>query len=295
MKPAKITAYFISLLLASGLLNIINAAEPEVIIHKLTDNIYRLECINGNSVNSTALIGPDGVLLIDTGRKKTAEQLSKAIDSISDGSIEYIINTHLHGDHTGGNETLGKEATIIAHEFTSNKLLKEYESDSTLPPGLPNKTVADSMQLKFNGEDIRIIHISDGHTGGDLIVHFVNSKIVCTGDQLFSDKFPFIDLRNGGSIDIYLANIDKIAGMFPRDITFVAGHGREYKTAELENYRQKLTLSIEIVRNEFKAGKSLDQVFETGVLANWKSWGENNFVSDSAWIMIIQQDMASEE
>ncbi len=295
MKSSKITAYLISLLMIFGLFNIIAAADPEVIIHKLTDKIYRLECINGNSVNVTALVGPDGVLLVDTGRKKTVEQLSKAIDSISDGSIKYIINTHLHGDHTGGNEILAKNATVIAHENTSKRLLKAHESDSTLPPGLPDKTVKDSMQLTFNGEDIRIIHISGGHTDGDLIVHFVNSIIVCTGDQLFSDKFPYIDLRNGGSIDVYLANIDKIAGMFPRDVTFIAGHGREYKTAELENYRQKLTRSIEIVRDEFKAGKSLDRVFEANVLANWRSWGQNNFVSDSAWIMIIQQDMTAEE
>ena len=146
------------------------------------------------------------------------------------------------------------------------------------------------MTLMLNSDTIRVLHLPNGHTDGDLIVHFVNSGVLCLGDLLFADALPHIFKRNGGSVDGFIANLEWVLEMFSDDIVIVPGHGRVYTMAELSRYRDMVAGVTERIRKEIKSGKETEEIFAADVLAQWRSWVSQEFVNDSAFVLIVQMN-----
>ena len=269
--------------------------DVKVEVVKLTDNIYKLVSTTNLEVNLLAFTGPDGVLLVDDGQGGASEKIMEAIRKFSKGEIKYVINTHFHLDHTGGNQFFGKTATIIGHKNVRHRMTGGISILLETPDeALPTLIVDSEITLHYNGEEIRVIHLSGGHTDGDLIVHFTKSNIVAMGDLLFSDRFPFVDTNNSGNLHIYAKNIKKAYSMFTEDTKFIAGHGREYSVADMKNYYKLMTETAELVKKGLDNGRTADEMKKSKILEKWSEWG-TGFITQDTWIDAIVTSYSTKE
>jgi len=253
----------------------------------LSANMFRIASASIVSVNLLAFTGRDGILLVDTGEEYPNWQLESILKKHKPAGVKYIINTHLHDDHTGGNDALGKKAAVM--NFAN---LAQWARKGVLSPGKgelkgrTGKSFAGYYRLAFNGEDIFIIPAAGAHSEADVIVYFKGSGVVHLGDLLISDSFPLLF----GDVNRYQEILEKVIDIFPPQVKFVAGHGRDYTMAELKNYYKMITDTRRIVEKEFKAGKSIQAVMDANVLKKWESYG-NAFpvVRTIDWIAAIHQ------
>jgi glyoxylase-like metal-dependent hydrolase (beta-lactamase superfamily II) len=251
------------------------AAGIDTQVSQIRKNIHLFNCSNGRRwVNVAAFTGRDGILLVDAGHRVTSQALLDEIRKVGSGEIMYVIN----------------DAVAMAHENTVERLKGSNGKKGGAAPGFPNKTVKDSMTFSFNGDTVRLIHLPHGHTDGDLIVHFVKAGVVCMGDLLFADALPFIFKHNGGSVDGFIANLGRVHDMFTDDITIIPGHGRVYTRSDLLKYREMLSGVTERIRGEIRSGKTSEEIFAADVLAPWKDWVSQEYVCDTAFIMVVQGD-----
>ena len=260
---------------------------------EIADNIYRLFVDPG--VATVLFTGPDGALLIDAAYQQTTPQLLLSIDSLTQQSVKYLINTHHHADHTGGNAAFGAEATIIAHkfvrDFVSNNQTQGSRQIAALPwEAWPEVTFTDKLYLDFNGQTIEILHLPGGHTGGDAIVFFPESKVLVLGDLLFADNFPFVDVANGGNPRRFLDHLHWVAGNFPEGASIIGGHGPVYSMAQFRWYVSQLEKTIETVLQAKKNGMSLEEAKSNRILKEWESWGRF-FITEDRWIETIYQSL----
>lgn len=281
MKNLLITLLLLPILSAAG-----QNTETTIETTELAPGIHRL--FVNNAVAVVVFHGEDGVLVIDAAYERSAEKLMEEIRSISDAPIQYLINTHLHGDHTGGNKLIGKEADIIAHESVKEYLSTEQKrGETTLPPfpeyAQPNILVDGNMDLEFNGEKIQITHLEGGHTAGDLIVFFPVANVLVMGDLLFANYFPYVDVSNGGDPFRFLENVDRIIEHFPADATIVGGHGPVYTLDELRQWRENLSATITVMRKAKNDGMNLEEMKEKSILKEWESMG-SFFITEDRWI-----------
>ncbi len=285
------------LILNSG--NLFSQTENEKIsvkMSKVTENIYKFS-YSYYSLNTVAVTGPDGILLVDSGIEETEGLLKTKLSGISDKNVIYIINTHYHGDHTGGNLLSGKNGTIIGHKSMRENLFrdfKEEKKDINSPECrkiLPEICIEDQTSLYFNGEEIRIIPFLTSHTECDIIVHFTDSKIVCLGDLLFSGTFPFIHITRGGNAVNYVKTLEKILKILPPDVRIIAGHGEDYTITELKNYYDMAKNTVNVVRSAKEKGKSLQELIDGNVLNKWDSWSSDTsqYRNKKFWIETIYE------
>ena len=264
-----------------------NPDPPEIEIKKINEKLYKL-CIG--SVNAVASIGEDGILLSDTGFEETAAPLMSELKKLGGDSIRYIINTHWHHDHCGGNKVFGKEAVIIAHQNTRKALSRDQilnfwrEEYKAFPDyALPYLTFTTQLTLHFNGEEIVLIHLPNGHSDGDVIVYFKNSNVLHMGDLLFSNGFPCFDFENGGNAEQFVRNLQTIIDMMPQDVLLIAGHGPDYSIRELKQYQEMMSATIAIIRDSMETGMSLDEMKRKEILKNYTKWGDGFFTCDE-WV-----------
>jgi len=248
--------------------------------------VYRL--FVDNRVSVLVQTGEDGVLVVDAAYAQTGEKLKAAIEKLSDKPIKFLINTHLHGDHTGGNAIIGQGAHIIAHASVKDFLSKDQvqgEKTISAPPmhARPDITIEGKMTLGFNGETIEILHLPGGHTTGDLLVYFPKAKVIHVGDLLFAGFFPYVDVSNGGNPLVYVKNVAWILENYPDDVTFIGGHGPAFSKAQMREHLQSLNETIDIVKNAKAAGKTEAQMKESRILKQWESFG-SFFITEDRWI-----------
>jgi glyoxylase-like metal-dependent hydrolase (beta-lactamase superfamily II) len=253
-------------------------AGVEIKATKVAGNVWMLEGAGGNIGVSA---GPDGLLVIDDQFEPLADKIRAALKGISPGKIAYVINTHHHGDHTGGNAVFGKEATILAQENVRRRL--SVGEKPMAPAGLPVLTYADGISVWFNGEEIRIFHAPRGHTDGDSIVWFKTSNVVHMGDQLFHGMFPFIDVDSGGSVSGYTKNLADVLAKLPKDVRVIPGHGAVGTIADVEKAHAMLVETMAIVAKEKAAGVSLEDAKKAGLPDAWKSWA-TSFMPVERWV-----------
>jgi glyoxylase-like metal-dependent hydrolase (beta-lactamase superfamily II) len=201
---------------------------------KIAGNVYLLEGAGGNIGVS---VGEDGILIVDDQFAPLAEKIRASLKSLNQGRLRFILNTHWHFDHTGGNAVFGSEASIIAHDNVRKRMSTEHRSEffkSTTPASpkqaLPVITFDRSLTVHFNGEEIRAIHFPQGHTDGDSVIFFTKSNVVHLGDDFFSGSFPFVDLESGGSVEGLTKNIAELITKIPADAKLIPGHGPISKT-----------------------------------------------------------------
>lgn len=248
-------------------------------------NIHMLEGQGGNIAVST---GPDGVLMVDDQFAPLAEKINAAIEKLDQGPIKFLLNTHHHGDHTGGNAYFGKEASIVAHA----NVRKRLSSDSKLAKeALPVVTFDQSASVHLNGEEIRLIHLGPGHTDGDSIIHFTKSGVFHLGDQFFNGRFPFVDLGSGGDVAGLLKNIEAAVKMIPDDAKIIPGHGALATKADLEKFRDMLVETTTLVTKAIAEGKSVADVKAAGLPEKYKDWG-SGFINASRWLEISYNSLS---
>jgi len=254
--------------------------------HELAPNIHRL--FVGDIVTVVAFDGPDGLMVIDAAYEQTTPQLLDTLKSISGKPIRYLINTHLHADHTGGNVELGKGATIIAHHSVKKWLESDRKQGDRIPGpmpqhAVPNFTFEGSLNIDFNGQTLNMYHLPKGHTAGDVIVYFSGSNVLVVGDLLFADNFPFVDVSQGGNPFEYLSNIRWILEKFPQDAVIIGGHGPVYTMKQLRNWLENLEETVIVVSKAKQNGLSAEQMKEQRILAKWENYG-SFFITENRWI-----------
>ncbi|HSK64020.1 MAG TPA: MBL fold metallo-hydrolase [Pyrinomonadaceae bacterium] len=265
---------------------------------KIAGNVYMLEGAGGNIGVS---VGEDGILIVDDQFAPLADKIRASLKGLNQGQLRFILNTHWHFDHTGGNAVFGPEATIIAHDNVRKRMSTEQRSEffkSTTPPSpkqaLPVITFDQSLTVHFNGEEIRAIHFPEGHTDGDSIIFFTKSNVVHLGDDFFSGSFPFVDLESGGSVEGLTKNIAELITKIPADAKLIPGHGPISTLDDLKVYHRMLVETSTIVRDKIAAGKTLAQIKSEGLPAEWNSWGQA-FIKTDMWLELLHRSLTAKK
>ncbi|HKV07385.1 MAG TPA: MBL fold metallo-hydrolase [Thermoanaerobaculia bacterium] len=251
-------------------------------------NIYMLEGAGGNIGVS---VGKDGLLIVDDQFAPLADKIKAALKGLGDGKLQFVLNTHWHGDHTGGNEAFGREAHIIAHEnvrkrLAAGQMLRGTKVDPAPAGALPVVTFGDSVSIHFNGEEIKAIHFPKGHTDGDSIIFFTGANVLHMGDQFFVGRFPFVDMESGGTVQGLIENTEKVLAQIPANAKIIPGHGAVSTVEDLKSYHRMLIETTGLVRKGMAAVKTLDQLKAEGLPEQWKDWG-SGFINTEAWITTI--------
>jgi glyoxylase-like metal-dependent hydrolase (beta-lactamase superfamily II) len=253
----------------------------EIKTQHVSGTVHMLEGAGGNI---GASVGVDGTLIIDDQFAPLAEKITQALEALGGNRPKLILNTHFHGDHTGGNPTFAEQGTIIAHDNVRLRLVNDDEFPRS---GLPLVTYDDDVTVHFNDEQIQVIHMPRGHTDGDSVAWFKNANVIHMGDHFFNGFFPFIDVQNGGTVDGFVANVERILEMVPEDIRVIPGHGPLATVVELADSIRTIKATSTTIREGLEAGRSAADI-ETD-LADYAKWG-SGFISTERWIQIIQQD-----
>lgn len=292
----KFLLLIVSLLFAVSASAQTDFSKVEMKATKVAGNVWMLEGAGGNIGVS---VGDDGLLIVDDQFAPLADKIRAALKGIADKKLHFILNTHWHGDHTGGNVAFGPEATIIAHDNVRKRLATEQKStvfNSTTPPSpkeaLPVITFDQTLTVHFNGEEIRAIHYPKGHTDGDSVIFFSASNVVHLGDDFFAGRFPFVDLESGGSVEGLVKNIGELITKIPADAKLIPGHGPISTLDDLKSYHRMLQQTTEIVRGKIKAGKTLDQIKTEGLPAEWAPWG-TGFIKTDRWVETIYKSLTA--
>ncbi len=285
---------FLSLILAASAASAQDFSKVEVTASKVSGAVYMLTGAGGNIGVS---VGDDGVVIVDDQYAPLAPKIAAALASITDKPVKFVINTHYHGDHTGGNEALGRKGgTIIAHD-NARKYLAEGTTlfgEKVAPSpkeALPIVTFDRTLTLHVNGEDVKAVHFPHGHTDGDAVIYFPRSNVVHMGDDFFNGMFPFVDMDHGGRVSGMLANIEKVLSNIPDDAKIIPGHGPLGDKAALRRFATMLRETSAAVRAARKSGKTVDQMKKAKILSKWDSWA-SSFVTTDIWIETIARDQS---
>ncbi len=275
------------------------AAQEEITIvaEQVSGSVYML---TGRGGNIGISVGEDGVFMIDDQYAPLTDAIREAVRKLSDGDIRFVLNTHWHGDHTGGNENLGKTGSlIVAHDNVRARM----GSDQTMPffgrevprspdAALPVVTFSDAMAFHLNGDDIRVIHFPTAHTDGDSVVHFRADNVIHMGDLYFNGLYPFIDTGSGGSIRGLVAAIDAILPMADGDTRIIPGHGPLSNRAELLSYRNMLADVADRIAAHIADGKGLEDIQAAAPTAAYDAdWG-GGFIKPDVWVKMIFEDLS---
>jgi len=231
---------------------------------KVAGNFYTLD---GQGGTIGVLAGPDGVLMVDSQFAPLSDKIVAAIKQISDGRIRFLINTHVHGDHTGGNENIGKQgATIIARENLRARLAKPAPLANGQPGvptpaiGLPMITFDAPMTIRMNGEEVQLVPVPVAHTDGDTMVYFPTANVIMTGDFYRSTGYPNIDRGNGGTMNGMLKGFDAIIALGRPDTKIIPGHGQTVDKAAVAAHRDMMIGVRDKVAALARENKTQDQV-----------------------------------
>jgi len=259
-------------------------SQVEIKTIPVAKNIYMLQGAGGNIGVS---IGPDGILIVDDQFAPLAEKIEAALKQLDPGKLKFVLNTHFHGDHTGGNAHFGRSAEIIAQR----NVRKRLAGDLKIKGGLPIITFDESLSVHFNDEEIKLLHVPPGHTDSDSIIYFTGANVVHMGDSFFSGRFPNIDLGGGGDVRGFIRNVEDAMKRIPDDARIIPGHGPLSTLKEMKEFHEMLLETSGIVERALAAGKTLEQVKADGLPAKWKSWEAPTLKTDR-WLEILYKGLA---
>ena len=262
---------------------------------KITNQIYMLQ---GKGGNLGLLKGKQGLVLIDADYKQMSPALIKQLSRHGGTEkLNYLINTHWHGDHTQGNDALGKHAQIIAHDNVRARLLttqeiKLFKMVSKPYPvhALPSITYEKSMSLYLNNEELELVHFSKSHTDGDTVVFFKKSNVLHTGDLFFSGFYPFVDVEHGGNVLNLAKNIKTLLSMVDDKTRIIPGHGPLSDKSALQDFHNMLVGTAAEVQSMIDKDMGLDRIKQAGLSNKWKPWTKG-FLSTEVWIEIIYSSL----
>ena len=270
-------------------------SKVEIKATRVSGNVYMLE---GSGGNIGVSVGPDGILIVDDQFAPLADKIKAALKTLGEGKLRFVLNTHYHGDHTGGNVVFGPDAPIIAQTNVRKRLSEEQKSkffNRTTPPSpkeaLPVITFDQAVSVFFNGEEIKVIHFPHGHTDGDSVIFFTGSNVVHMGDDFFAGRFPVVDLEAGGDVEGLTKNVGDIISKLPAGVKIIPGHGPLSDVEGLKQYHRMLVETTDIVRRKMKAGRTVEQIKAEGLPEEWKSWG-TGFIKTDVWLQLIYNSLS---
>jgi cyclase len=255
-------------------------SQVEIETQKLADTVYMM---TGSGGNLGLSVGEDAVFLVDDQFAPLTPKIEAAIAKITDKPVKFLLNTHWHFDHTGGNENLGKAgAVIFAHENVRKRLSAEgfieFLGMKTKPEpkvALPMVTFSRDLTFHVNGDEVLVLYVPKAHTDGDAIVHFRKSNVIHMGDTFFNKLYPFIDTSSGGTVNGVLKAADLVLRLADDDTRIIPGHGPLGNKADLQAYRDMLAAVSGRVRQLIRQGKTLDQAVAARPTAKYDEvWGK---------------------
>jgi glyoxylase-like metal-dependent hydrolase (beta-lactamase superfamily II) len=280
MKALSIVALAIAWITPSGFAQR-DFSKVEIKVVPVSGNIYMLE---GSGGNIGVSVGEDGILIVDDQFEPLAEKIEAALKGLNPGKLKFVLNTHHHGDHTGGNAKFGaKDATIIAQSNVRGRLTKDANLKKEAYPVI---TFDQSASIHFNGEEIKLIHYGPGHTDGDSVIYFTKANVVHMGDQFFNGGFPFVDLNSGGSVEGYLKTVAAVLEKIPADAKIIPGHGKLATVEDLKGFHAMLVETTGLVKKAIADGKSLAEIKAAGLPEKFKDFGAGSIKTDR-WIETI--------
>lgn len=267
-------------------------SKVEVQTVKLTASTYMLVGAGGNVGLS---VGDDAVFMVDDQFAPMAPKLKAAIAKITPKPVQFLLNTHFHFDHTGGNEAFGKDsAVIVAHDnvrrrMAADQLISFIGARQAASPrvALPVVTVPGEIRLHLNGDELHAFHVPAAHTDGDLIVHFVKSKVVHMGDVYFNGMYPFIDASSGGHPDGVIAAADRVLALADAQTQIIPGHGPLAKKADLQAYRDMLATVTARIKAGRAAGKSNEEIAASAPAAEFDAQWGGGFIKAPQFVQMM--------
>jgi glyoxylase-like metal-dependent hydrolase (beta-lactamase superfamily II) len=277
-------------------------SKVEIKVSKVSGNIYMLE---GQGGNIAASVGEDGVVIVDDEFAPLAEKIQAALKNlkITDKPVRFVINTHYHGDHTGGNPPFANSgSTVIAQDNVRKRLLSggtagnggslKMEVKPAEKAALPIITFEHDLTVHLNGEDIRALHFPAGHTDGDAIIFFPKANVVHMGDDFVRYGFPFIDVAGGGSVQGMTDGVEKAIAQLPADVKVIPGHGQLSTLDDVRAYIQMLKDTTAVVQKAMAGKKTVDQMKQEKILAPWAKWS-GDFVKEDTFIETIYNSLSN--
>ena len=267
-------------------------SKVEIKTHKLSDTLYMLVGAGGNLGVS---IGDDAVFVIDDQYAPLVPKIQAAIAALSPKPVRFVLNTHFHGDHTGGNEALGQAgALIVAHDNVRRRMNSEQFISfvsARVPPSpkaaLPVVTVPGEIRFHLNGDEIHAFHVPHAHTDGDLIVHFSKGDVVHMGDVYFRGMYPFIDTSSGGGADGVIAAVDRVLALSTDKTRIIPGHGPLASKADLQAYRDMLATVTQRIKTLRREGKNDEQIRAAAPSADFDAaWG-GGFIKPERFVQMM--------
>ena len=267
------------------------AQNPVVKTTKIEEGFYLLQGRGGNVLASR---GDDGLLLIDSDYGNYASAYQDAVNTLGQGKVKFLINTHWHGDHTGSNAYWGEQGSlIVAHDNVLARMSTRQENkffgrvtEPSPRAAWPVVTYGDSLALHFNGDILEAQHYPSGHTDGDTAVYFLSANVVHLGDHYFKDRFPFVDHASGGSVDGFIRNIGLILDKVDDKTVIVPGHGDLANKKDLQRYYAMLKSTRAEVMTMRQQGMDLAAMKARGLDSQWESWG-SGFINEENWISFL--------
>jgi glyoxylase-like metal-dependent hydrolase (beta-lactamase superfamily II) len=273
-----------------------NFDDVTVAATKLSDHVFMLTGAGGNV---GVLTGEDGVFLVDDQYAPLADRIKAAVRDISDEPVRYLVNTHWHGDHSGGNESFGKDGVVIvAHDNVRKRLgrdefmkLLKREVKASPAAALPQITFANRATLHFSGEKVTAYHAPYAHTDGDSFIYFENANVIHTGDLFFNGNYPFIDTGSGGSIDGMIRGVKRIVALADDETKIIPGHGPVASKEDLQNYLAMLEETRKRIAALIGKKVSLNRaVFQKPLKDLDETWG-NGFMTPERYLRIVYNDL----
>lgn len=299
-KRITFTVSIVCLLCWSLVAALVNAQDAQITTQKVAEGIYMLSD-NGGNGNIGVSAGADGVFLIDAMAADRVEKIQAAVAEISQKPIRFLLNTHWHFDHVGGNEKFGQAgAIILAHDNVYQRVSTEQELKAfktkfpALPKaGLPILTFAKDLTFHLNGEEIYVFHPQVGHTDGDGLAYFRKANVLQTGDLYFEGVYPFIDIESGGSVKYMITVIENVLlPMLNDDAKIIPGHGPLANKAMLQAYAQMLATLRDKVTALVNAGKTLEEVVAAKPTQEFDAQWGNGFLKPDDFARLLYMDLA---
>lgn len=288
--------YIAILALCFSALSLAEGHHAESKSFKVTEIKAGFYFLQGKGGNILVSKGSDGLLVVDSDYADMSPALEHALEGIG-GKLKYLVNTHWHGDHTQGNQTLGHHADIIAHENVRKRLNSRQEvklfnmvSEPYPEQALPNVTFDSSLTLHMNDDTIKALHLPNGHTDGDSIILFENANVVHMGDHFFNGFFPFVDLDSGGNVRNMAKNIAMILEQVDDDTIIVPGHGPLANKEDLNQFRKMLLGTSKEVEAMKQSGLNMGQAQAKGLSEQWQPWTKG-FLNEAVWIGIVYKSL----
>ncbi len=278
-------------------------SKVEIKVTKVAGSIYMLQGAGGNI---GASVGEDGIVIVDDQFAPLAEKIAAALKGIgaTDKPVRFVINTHYHGDHTGGNVPFSKTSTVIAQDNVRKRLEAggpagnggsvHFDNKPAEKEALPIITFEHDVTVHLNGEDIHALHFPSGHTDGDSIIFFTKSNVVHMGDDFVTYGFPFIDVDAGGSVEGMIEAVEKVIAQLPPDVKVIPGHGPLSNLDDMRKFVTMLKETKAVVEKNIKAGKTLEQMKKEKVLEPWQKWS-GDFISTDAFIETLYNSLTGKK